>query len=260
MPQEIRWWPIDGDGSTQFRTADLCYAALGPHLTHRLIAALEDTPDHTIDDPQVIRFRERLQDVDGRPPVMLILLASAMAVVEKALFNGLARGREEDERYGALLRHYTETYKHLGSLTVEAVQRFGWNERTFLEYCEEQTAIMMGTSWPPAGAAHTRRPPHATPARRAPSDFDAWHSISPEPSLIGAHLVNLVDLTRYVADLEIALMNAPRDLQATDGVESPGSTETDDAVRRLTEAVMQIRHAEQLIRRAQDVISEIFPT
>lgn len=259
MPDRDRWWPITED-QVAWRAGALCYAALGPHLTHRLLATLEDTPDHTIEDPTVILLREQLREVDGRPPTMLLLLASAMAVLQKALFGEPIPPRAEDDRYGPLLDKRDEAYKFLGDLTIQAVQQFGWNERAFLEYCQGEWSFVMEPSWPPAGAAYTRQPPHATPVRRAPSDFDFWHSLRPDPSLIGAHLVRLEDLTRYVAELEAALANARRDVQAEDGFEPQSAAETGETVRHLTEAVAQIRRAEQLIRQAQDVIVRVFPT
>ena len=156
---DARWWPVTEVGQPPMRAIELCCALLGPHFTHRLAVALKGTTDNPITDPFLVRFREDLEGVDGRPPEMLLLLASAMGEVHRNFMARFADG-DTDDPYHVLRRRLDETYKLLGWLTVEAVQQFGWTETTFLEYCELESGGHYGAmQWPPAGAAYTRRPP-----------------------------------------------------------------------------------------------------
>lgn len=261
MTDETRWWPEHSDGLAPLRLGDICYAVLGPSLTHRLVTALEDTENQEITDEAVIRFRESLRHADGRPPTFLILLACAMALVERDFHIAFTDDASDiDDRHQRLRGRdlSVETYKHLGWLTVEAIRQFGWNEETFLDYCRR--CHPWNLPWPPPGIAYSTIPPEAQPRRMKARDRKLWPDFWDHPTLIGAHLEGSGSLRAYIERLELGLEYAPIDLAERHWKSPRDPAEEAESLGILQAAVEQVRRAELLIRDAQSAICGVFPT
>lgn len=273
MGAESRWWPADpalrNASRPLMRAVDLCYAVLGPVVTHHLVAALDAVPAAALtrvaDD-----VRSELKRCDGRSPSMLPLLAAAMVCVaqhQAPLADDDASGGPFSE-YVAVFRRLpitSDSFKLLGWLTVEAVQQFGWDRQTFLEYCGAEWDSVE-SAWPPAGAAYTQRPPELpAPLSDEPemvddngnSDpFGIWQELnSRRPTLIGAHLARLPELERFMEMLDRGLAYADEDLNRVE--DRPREAQK---LGELRAAVQQVHEAAQLIKQAQARILRVFPT
>jgi hypothetical protein len=239
------------------RAAELVYAAIGPIATHELLALLRSSVD---DNSSLERLVAGLEEVDGRQPDMLVLLATAMGAVQRE-FDGLHS--PDRERSAASNANLVETYKHLGSLVYEAMQGFGFTEETFGDYLRDQWSHLGYGEWPPAGAAYTQREPEGTANDSEESVGDQWDRVRDKyfgrPTMIGAHLAGASEDLRHFAErLNEAMRFVDTDLEDVWGTAS--DAERREFRARLEGAVDQVMAARDMVRDAENTIVHIFST
>ena len=262
-----KWWPETESWRIPHRSAEVVYAALGPTLTHELATFYDDAVRNGVEIPVgVLRLFDELKQWDGRPPMMLFLMA--MAAAANAELHGLVPGGELGDAISFLNRGtlYAETYKHFGSHVIESLESFGLSPSRLVRYVEEQySGFLTDGSWPPHDVDYSSEPPRVERARFAdvttreghdPLEF--WLGLFKRPSLIGAHLVRFPDLDRYEAALRAGLENVESDIARTEW--NPDHVDRRQAKEDLIRAVERIAIAIEMINDAQDTICRHFPT
>lgn len=104
-------------------------------------------------------------------------------------WNAQSPSEESDSR-SQRSPHLIETYKHLGSLVIEAMQVFGFTEESFAEYLRDQWRYLGDSEWPPAGAASTQREPKgpAVESEISYEDQREWETLIDRTTTIEAHI------------------------------------------------------------------------
>lgn len=263
-----QWWP-----STEAPCAgdfeDVVYAAFGPSLTHMMVVAFERhlEPIESL-DPSVRRFFNELRERDGHLPIMLPLLAVASV---GALFIRSPEERE-NPRYQSVVENQDLLHnarRSFGWFVEGALNAFGFREEILAEYLTRHWKPYGQGTWPPPGIGYTRQPPgggrfiskdtsidaDTIQTGTSHNDFlDFWRSLRDYPSLIGAHLVQMRELQRYVQALEQALGNVQEDIRACE------LNDPEQAELKLRQAVNMVSDAFDMVREAQDIIVRNFPT
>lgn len=151
-----KWWPT-GDPQQPLRQADMVYAALGPVLCHKLVAEIHRLSlEGAHIDGDVVRLIEELDDRDGRPPMMLPLMAVAAAAIEREVSPGHSSLDDADV---IIERHLGEAYKLFGWQVIEMVGTFGFDQETFSRYLKDHYHHFGESTWPPPGVAYSQEPP-----------------------------------------------------------------------------------------------------
>jgi hypothetical protein len=107
-------------------------------------------------DGDVVRLMEELNDLDGRQPTMLPLMAVASLVVEREVSPG---DPSLDDADVIIERHIGEVHKLLGWQVIEMVGTFGFDRETFSRYLIDHYLHFGESTWPPPGVAYSQEPP-----------------------------------------------------------------------------------------------------
>lgn len=153
---ETKWWPANVFhewSRPPMRAAEACYGVLGPSITLHLLQTLAEAMRAGVTIPEDVQeFMSELEAAVGRPPDMLVLMGIGAGLALESMTG------EPSEDADVLRNEAGSVAKLLGSLVVEAMERFGFNESSFRDYVREGWHFSSG-NWPPRNVPYHQIPP-----------------------------------------------------------------------------------------------------
>ena len=129
------------------REGEMIYTLLGPEVTRNLYEALNSLDEQKLSS-DIVSIKHELSECMDRAPWLLPLLAAAAHAAGSFGFEGEPRTNFFSE-YDYLLRYGMEAQKHIGSIALQAVEKFGLNNYSFQELVESGAINMFDSPWPP---------------------------------------------------------------------------------------------------------------
>ena len=129
------------------REGEMIYTLLGPEMTKNLHKALDSLNEQHLSS-DIISIKHELSECMDRAPWLLPLLAAAAHAAGSFDFEGQPRTNFFSE-YDYLLRYGIEAQKHIGSIALQAVEKFGLDNYSFQELVESGAISFFDSPWPP---------------------------------------------------------------------------------------------------------------
>ena len=129
------------------REGEMIYTLLGPEMTKNLHKALDSLNEQHLSS-DIVSIKHELSECMDRAPWLLPLLAAAAHAAGSFDFEGQPRTNFFSE-YDYLLRYGIEAQKHIGSIALQAVEKFGLNNYSFQELVESGAISFFDSPWPP---------------------------------------------------------------------------------------------------------------
>ena len=125
----------------------MIYTLLGPEMTKNLHKALDSLNEQHLSS-DIVSIKHELSECMDRAPWLLPLLAAAAHAAGSFDFEGQPRTNFFSE-YDYLLRYGIEAQKHIGSIALQAVEKFGLDNYSFQELVESGAISFFDSPWPP---------------------------------------------------------------------------------------------------------------
>ena len=129
------------------REGEMIYTLLGPEMTKNLHKALDSLNEQHLSS-DIVSIKHELSECMDRAPWLLPLLAAAAHAAGSFDFEGQPRTNFFSE-YDYLLRYGVEAQKHIGSIALQAVEKFGLDNYSFQELVESGAISFFDSPWPP---------------------------------------------------------------------------------------------------------------
>ena len=129
------------------REGEMIYTLLGPEMTKNLHKALDSLNEQHLSS-DIVSIKHELSECMDRAPWLLPVLAAAAHAAGSFDFEGQARTNFFSE-YDYLLRYGIEAQKHIGSIALQAVEKFGLDNYSFQELVESGAISFFDSPWPP---------------------------------------------------------------------------------------------------------------
>ena len=129
------------------REGEMIYTLLGPEVTRNLYEALNSLDEQKLSS-DIIGIKHELSECMDRAPWILPLLAAAAHAAGSFDYSGQPQQTLFSE-YDYLLRYGMEAQKHIGSIALQAVEKFGLSSDRFQELVESGAINMFDSPWPP---------------------------------------------------------------------------------------------------------------
>ena len=129
------------------REGEMIYTLLGPEVTRNLYEALNSLDEQKLSS-DIIGIKHELSECMDRAPWILPLLAAAAHAAGSFDYSGQPQQNLFSE-YDYLLRYGMEAQKHIGSIALQAVEKFGLSSDRFQELVESGAINMFDSPWPP---------------------------------------------------------------------------------------------------------------
>ena len=129
------------------REGEMIYTLLGPEMTKNLHKALDSLNEQHLSS-DIVSIKHELSECMDRAPWLLPLLAAAAHAAGSFDFEGQPRTNFFSE-YDYLLRYGIEAQKHIGSIALQAVEKFGLDNYSFQELVESGAISFFDSPWPP---------------------------------------------------------------------------------------------------------------
>ena len=129
------------------REGEMIYTLLGPEMTKNLHKALDSLNEQHLSS-DIVSIKHELSECMDRAPWLLPLLAAAAHAAGSFDFEGQPRTNFFSE-YDYLLRYGIEAQKHMGSIALQAVEKFGLDNYSFQELVESGAISFFDSPWPP---------------------------------------------------------------------------------------------------------------
>ena len=129
------------------REGEMIYTLLGPEMTKNLHKALDSLNEQHLSS-DIVSIKHELSECMDRAPWLLPLLAAAAHAAGSFDFKGQPRTNFFSE-YDYLLRYGIEAQKHIGSIALQAVEKFGLDNYSFQELVESGAISFFDSPWPP---------------------------------------------------------------------------------------------------------------
>ena len=129
------------------REGEMIYTLLGPEVTRNLYEALNSLDEQKLSS-DIIGIKHELSECMDRAPWILPLLAAAAHAAGSFDYSGQPQQNLFSEYY-YLLRYGMEAQKHIGSIALQAVEKFGLSSDRFQELVESGAINMFDSPWPP---------------------------------------------------------------------------------------------------------------
>ena len=129
------------------REGEMIYTLLGPEMTKNLHKALDSLNEQHLSS-EIVSIKHELSECMDRAPWLLPLLAAAAHAAGSFDFEGQPRTNFFSE-YDYLLRYGIEAQKHIGSIALQAVEKFGLDNYSFQELVESGAISFFDSPWPP---------------------------------------------------------------------------------------------------------------
>ena len=129
------------------REGEMIYTLLGPEVTRNLYEALNSLDEQKLSS-DIIGIKHELSECMDRAPWILPLLAAAAHAAGSFDYSCQPQQNLFSE-YDYLLRYGMEAQKHIGSIALQAVEKFGLSSDRFQELVESGAINMFDSPWPP---------------------------------------------------------------------------------------------------------------
>ena len=129
------------------REGEMIYTLLGPEVTRNLYEALNSLDEQKLSS-DIVGIKHELSECMDRAPWILPLLAAAAHAAGSFDYSGQPQQNLFSE-YDYLLRYGMEAQKHIGSIALQAVEKFGLSSDRFQELVESGAINMFDSPWPP---------------------------------------------------------------------------------------------------------------
>ena len=129
------------------REGEMIYTLLGPEVTRNLYEALNSLDEQKLSS-DIIGIKHELSECMDRAPWILPLLAAAAHAAGSFDYSGQPQQNLFSE-YDYLLRYGMEAQKHIGSIALQAVEKFGLSSDRFQKLVESGAINMFDSPWPP---------------------------------------------------------------------------------------------------------------
>ena len=129
------------------REGEMIYTLLGPEVTRNLYEALNSLDEQKLSS-DIVGIKHELSECMDRAPWILPLLAAAAHAAGSFDYSGQPQQNLFSE-YDYLLRYGMEAQKHIGSIALQAVEKFGLSSDRFQKLVESGAINMFDSPWPP---------------------------------------------------------------------------------------------------------------
>jgi hypothetical protein len=129
------------------REGEMIYTLLGPEVTRNLYEALNSLDEQKLSS-DIVGIKHELSECMDRAPWILPLLAAAAHAAGSFDYSGQPKENLFSE-YDYLLRYGMEAQKHIGSIALQAAEKFGLSSDRFQELVESGALRMFDSPWPP---------------------------------------------------------------------------------------------------------------
>ena len=129
------------------REGEMIYTLLGPEVTRNLYEALNSLDEQKLSS-DIVGIKHELSESMDRAPWILPLLAAAAHAAGSFDYSGQPQQNLFSE-YDYLLRYCMEAQKHIGSIALQAVEKFGLSSDRFQKLVESGAINMFDSPWPP---------------------------------------------------------------------------------------------------------------